>query len=135
MSSQSCVNSTHVANAILASEINSLKQSVRELKAQIMLLRSDRSRETLHSDCCLLYVRFNEVPCGDSIGKQVLEKVLQCPIVIYFCIRSTPSIVFKVKILKSHLFIAMSTSGNDGHVVRLWKRNKVFNPEIFMHHH
>ena len=57
-----------------------------------------------------------------NIGKQMLETVLQCPVVSYTCIRWTPILTFKVKILKSYLYIALSAvSRKKGHIVRLWR--------------
>ena len=112
-------SSSYVANTVLVSEINSLKEGVAELKAEILHLRNERTREALLTDTCHLYVRLQNITPEQNIGKQMLEAVLQCPVVSYTCIRWTPILTFKVKILKSYLYMALSAVNREkGHIVR-----------------
>ena len=67
-------------------------------------------------------MRLQNITPEQNIGKQMLETVLQCPVISYSCIRWTPTLTFNVKILKSYLYMALSAvSREKGHIVRLWR--------------
>ena len=128
----------YVANTALMSETNLLKEGVAELKVKILHLQNEKTREALLTDTCHLYVRLQNMTLEQTSGKQMLETALKCPVVCYTCIRQTPILTFKVKILKSYLYIALSAvSREKGHIVRLWKSQQepfaANNDDLFLH--
>lgn len=111
------------SKSILMKEINTLRSDLSHLKSEVSDLKREKRDSSTSVDTCLLYVRLKCPIPVNEVGKTLIEDLLQCPIVNYSIINPTTVTTFKVKILKKHLYNALTTSDNRKVIVRLWRHN------------
>ena len=111
------------SKSILMKEINTLRSDLSHLKSEVSDLKREKRDSSTSVDTCLLYVRLKCPIPVNEVGKTLIEDLLQCPIVNYSIINPTTVTTFKVKILKKHLYNALTISDNRKVIVRLWRHN------------
>ena len=62
-----------------------------------------------------------------EVGKSMLGSLLQCPILCYTIIRHSPIMTLKIKVLKTHLYTALTSCNNQLATVRAWKAKPLFS--------
>ena len=108
----------------LERELSSLRRDVTQLKSELLDLR--RGHSVKSTETCSLYVKLKAPACRD-LNKTVLSDMLQCPVLHYSVIRRSPTTSLRVRILKTHLHTALTTSNNQLALVRAWRATVPFS--------
>ena len=102
-----------IANATMVTDMNLLKQTVKQLQIRVNQLEKSSHRVGDAHDYCFHLPRHHTT-------KESLSHILGCQVLCFTCIRREPSISLKVKIPKSGLYTALSSCAAGPHFVRLW---------------
>ena len=114
---------THVFRSTILESINSLRDDVARLQADLRPLTLTRGCEVAagpsSSRVCTLYVRFGNKLHAATPGKSLLESLLMCQILQYVCVRSQPAPAFKVKIQERFVGDAIANGREEEEVALL----------------
>ena len=111
---------------ILTREISTLRCELTQLRSEIIDIRSI-CQPSAATGICFLYVRLKSLPAHGEVGKSMLGSLLQCPILCYTIIRHSPTMTLKIKVLKTHLYTALTSCNNQLATVRAWKAKPLFS--------
>ena len=104
-----------LAISSLVRELGSLRRDITELKSEVSSLKNNSSSET-----CVLYVRLKNIESAD-LCESIVNTILNCSTICYSIISNTSTISLRVRILKSHLHSALTSTNAHVDIVSLWK--------------